>query len=142
MKHFYLRASAVQEAGTETGSTVAVGSEFKEATFILNVTSAATDAGDTLDVYIDVSPDAGTTWINAAHFTQVLGNGGAKKELVRIISAGALATPTAPLNIASDAASGAVRNVGLFDYVRYRGVAVNASTDNESFTYSLLASFR
>jgi hypothetical protein len=53
------------------------------AEFLLNVTAAATAAGDTLDVYIQATSDDGTTWDDFVHFSQILGNGGAKKELFR-----------------------------------------------------------
>lgn len=146
MKYLELRASSAQAApASVTGATIKVEQDaapYTEAEFILDVTAAATDATDTLDVYIDFSPDGGTSWVNAIHFTQVLGNGGAKKELAKITANTGLATPTAPLSIAADAASGAVRNISLFECVRYRSVSVDASTDNGSFTWSLKAVYR
>jgi hypothetical protein len=145
MKQLVLRTSSAQTTvGTETGAILRVPEDvntFIEAEFILDVTAAATDVGDTLDVYVDFSPDAGATWVNAIHFTQVLGNGGAKKELAKINANTGLGTPTAPLNIAADAASGAVRNISLFEYVRYRGVMADADADG-SFTWSLKAVYR
>ena len=146
MKQIVFRESSAQAApATVTGDKILVLQDttpWVEAEFILDVTAAATDATDTLDVYIDFSPDGGTSWLNAIHFTQVLGNGGAKKELAKINTNTGLATPTAPLSVAADAASGAVRNISLFDCVRYRSVSVDASTDNGSFTWSLQAVYR
>lgn len=49
------------------------------AALLLDVTAAATEVSDTLDVYVQQSPDEGTSWDDFVHFTQVLGNGGAKK---------------------------------------------------------------
>jgi transposase-like protein len=63
-------------AGT-TGTTTNVGI-WRRAVVVLDITTAATVAGDTLDMYADVSPDR-STWLNAVRFTQVLGNGGAKR---------------------------------------------------------------
>jgi len=143
MKYLELKSSAATTASeTRVVKVPQDASPFVEAEFILDVTAAATAADDTLDVYVDFSPDGGLTWINAIHFTQVLGNGGAKKELAKINATTGLATPTAPLNIASDAASGAVRNISLFEDVRYRAVIVDADTDDASFTYSLKAVYR
>jgi hypothetical protein len=48
------------------------------ALFALKVTAAAAAVGDTLDVWLQHSWDDGTTWDDFIHFTQVLGNGGAK----------------------------------------------------------------
>lgn len=145
MKYIEFKASGAVLAPSSTVGTpirlVPESNPFTDAEFILDVTAAATEAADTLDVYIDFSPD-GESWVNAVHFTQVLGNGGAKKELAKINSNTGLATPTAPLNIASDAASGAVRNISIFEWVRYRAVSVDATTDNGSFTYSLKGIFR
>lgn len=50
--------------------------------FLLDVTNASSLVGHTLDVYLQSSVD-GSTWDDFAHFTQVLGNGGAKKYLAR-----------------------------------------------------------
>ena len=122
MKYLELKASGAVAAPSSTTSAPLRVTEdanaFVEAEFILDVTAAATAAGDTLDVYVDFSPD-GVLWINAIHFTQVLGNGGAKREIAKINANTGLATPTAPLSVAADAASGAVRNMSLFEWVRY-----------------------
>lgn len=53
----------------------------RRATFMLDVTVAGSLVGDLLDVFLQSSPDGGTTWDDFVHFTQVLGNGGAKKFL-------------------------------------------------------------
>lgn len=103
----------------------------------LDVTAAATDAGDTLDVYVDTSIDGGTKWVNVGHFTQVLGNGGAKTFLMGLKNDNPGAT--AVYDVSSDAAAGATRQIGFGDRIRFRGVTVDASTQNASFTYSLKA---
>lgn len=82
-------------------------SKYDVATFMCNVTAAATEAGDTLDVYVDLSLNA-ITWFNAIHYTQMLGNGGAK------IFVAQLTHPTAgvaDINVTADAAANAVRNL-------------------------------
>ena len=73
-----LKASGAVAAGSVTGDAVKLQKVYQQATFVLNVTAAATEVDDTLDVYIDTSYDGGTTWVNVGHFTQVLGNGGVK----------------------------------------------------------------
>lgn len=102
----------------------------------LDVTAAATEAGDTFDVYIDTSFDGGTTWLNIGHFTQVLGNGGAKKFVMAFKNDNPGAS--AVYNVTSDAAAGATRQTGFGDRIRYRATTVDVTTaDNLSFTYSL-----
>jgi len=104
---------------------------------ILDVTAAATDATDTLDVYVDTSFDGGASFVNIGHFTQVLGNGGAKKFIM-----GFKAAPIAASNcvaFTADQAAGAALQMGFGDRIRVRSVTVDASTQNASFTYSVKA---
>lgn len=49
---------------------------------VLDVTAAATDAGDLLDVYLQA--DLNGNWIDIARFPQCLGNGGAKRYIMTI----------------------------------------------------------
>jgi hypothetical protein len=51
----------------------------------LDVTSAATLVGDTLDVFIQNTLDQNAKWTDAVHFSQILGNGGAKRYLDKIV---------------------------------------------------------
>ena len=135
-----LRASTEQTAGTDTKDGVKLQRVFTEALITLDVTAAATEVDDTLDVYIDVSPDGGTTWLNVGHFTQVLGNGGAKKYVMalRADNPGA----TAVFDVTADAAAGATRQVGIADRLRARGVVVDAGGSAAAFTYSVKAFFK
>jgi hypothetical protein len=132
-----LRASAAQAtAGTVTGTAIALQQAFKEMSVQLIVSAAGTDAADTLDAYIDTSFDGGTTWVNVGHFTQVLGNGGAKTFVMSFCNANPGAT--AVVNVTSDASAGATRQIGFGSQIRYRGVMVDADA-NGSFTYELKA---
>lgn len=130
-----LKASAAVTAGSVTGDTVKFQKPFKQATVVLNVTAAATEVDDTLDVYIDTSFDGGTTWVNIGHFTQVLGNGGAKEFAVNIINE----NPAAEIDVASDASAGTIRALGLGDRIRYRSTVVDAGGAAASFTFGLVA---
>ena len=58
---------------SSTSSSQTLPPRCKGLVFLLNVTNADTDANDTLDVYIQESPDGGTTWNDIAHFAQILG---------------------------------------------------------------------
>lgn len=110
------------------------------AQFEYSLTAAATEVGDTLDVYIDTSFDLGTTWINIVHFAQSTGTSEPDRA-VAIVSPGGSAM-TAPVDVAADAAAGAVRHF-LGDRVRVRYTMVQAATnDNESFTFLVNAVFR
>ena len=126
---------ATTTAGAVTatnGTAVYIGGERGRFVFLLAVTAAATDAADTLDVYMDWSFDD-STYINGGHFTQVLGNGGAKSFYM-------IFDPSAPgtsvIDATSDASSGAVRPALFAPYVRGRYVIVDADADS-AFTFSV-----
>ena len=105
---------------------------------LLDITASATDAADTLDVYVDVSYDA-VTWYNAIHFTQQAGNGSAKKEIASIAAGW---YPTAVVDVTADAASGAVRPGQIGRYVRIRSTVVATGTDDEEHTFAVYAYVR
>ncbi|MCC7139779.1 MAG: hypothetical protein IT460_15255 [Planctomycetes bacterium] len=99
--------------------------------FVLDVTEAATDVGDTLDVFVQAL--LGSTWVDVAHFTQVLGNGGAKRYVAKVCAGVA----EAMFSDASALAAGSVRHV-VGDAWRARWVIVDADAD-ASFTFSVVA---
>ena len=130
-----LKASGAVAAGSVTGDAVKLQKVYQQATIVLNVTAAATEVDDTLDIYLDTSYDGGTTWVNIAHFTQVLGNGGAKEFAANIINK----NPAAEIDVAADAAAGTIRALALGDRIRYRSVAVDAGGVAAAFTFGLVA---
>ena len=127
-----LKASGA-EATSATQTAVKFRGIHREAQILLNVTAAATLITDTLDVYIDTSPDGGSTWYNVGHFTQVLGNGGAKKYVMVLNSSNA--GTSAVLDVTSDAGAGVTRQYGIADRLRSRSVVSGTGT----FTYSVVA---
>lgn len=123
-----------------SGTGYKLQQKFTELIVVADLTAAATDATDTLDIYIDTSFDGGATFVNIGHFTQMLGNGGAKKFIMSFKS-----NPIAAANcvaFGTDQAASAALQIGFGDRIRYRTVAVDASTQNASFTYSLKAFFK
>ena len=131
-----LRASAaITSATTENGTASKLDTKYSELVVILNVTAAATEVDDTLDVYVDTSFDGGSTWVNIGHFTQVLGNGGAKKYIMAF-KANPITASNSVLATADQAAAAALQ-IGFGDKLRYRGVTVDPSGSNISFTYAV-----
>jgi hypothetical protein len=121
-------------ARTTTGTGDAIQLDgFEVLCFQLEVTAAATDAGDTLDVYVQTTVD-GTTWLDAVHFTQVIGTGGAKRYVSKISAS--LAQAEYETGTALGAA--AVRHL-MGDQYRVRWAITDASTVNASFTFSVAA---
>lgn len=133
---FTLRASAAQTVGTVTGTATTGMGHYKRYIVLLDITASATEAGDTLDVYIDVSPD-GTAWLNAIHFTQKAGNTVAIKEyaVLDATNPGAVV-----IDVTADAASGVTRPSIFGSQVRCRSVVVEANANaNSSHTFSVVA---
>lgn len=132
-------ALALKASGAQTDSTNGTGvvcGQYRRFAILLDITALATAVDDTLDVFIDVSPDGGTTWINAVHFDQVLGNGSAEKQWAVLDAA---APGTSVVDVTSDAAEEAVRPYLFGSHIRYRSTIVDAGDDNASFTYSVTA---
>jgi len=134
-----LVASGAKTASGNSGSLTPFGSKvgkLKAAIFQLAVSAAATESGDLLDVYVQHSPDDGTTWDDFIHFTQVLGNGGAKKYIATWLRD---VTPESEIKAPADAALAAgVLQGPIAPLLRVKWVIVDASTQNASFTLSLV----
>jgi hypothetical protein len=132
-----LAASAARTASA-SGTTfpIAAGrSRFMVACIVAD--ASTTDAGDTLDVYVDLSPDGGTTWVNAIHFTQRAGNAvGAKTEVAVLDSASA---STSVVDVTTSANSGAVRPYVFGNAIRARWAIVDSGDHNSSHTFGVTA---
>lgn len=106
---------------------------FEVLAFELDVTAAATEVGDTLDVFVQTTVD-GTTWVDIVHFTQILGNGGAKRYFSKVAAAQAL---TEFENGAALAAA-SVRHIPGSRY-RVRWAITDSGTVNASFNFAVYA---
>lgn len=130
-----LLASAARTASANSGGLTRDYSPFSTATFFLDVTAVAAASTDTLDVFIDRLLPDGSTWDNIVHFTQVLGNGGAKK-FVADMTAG---TAAGEVRAVGDAVANSVRDVQWGSTLRVRWEIAGGTA---SFTFSLTAHFR
>lgn len=124
-----LQASAAQTA-TGQSAAVKLPYEFKAVTFELDLTAAAAAVGDTLDATIQTRVDQ-TNWLDICHFTQALGNGGAKR-FVATLSTGVNQTM---YEVGTALAAGSVRNV-FGDEYRVSWVIAGATPN---FTFSCWA---
>lgn len=127
-----LLASAARSA-TGTGEAVIGLGEWRVLILQLDLTAAATDAGDTLDVFVQTTVD-GTNWVDIHHFTQILGNGGAKRYYAKVVWDAALT------EFENAAALGAAANRAIIgDQYRVRWAITDAGGVNASFTFSVRA---
>jgi hypothetical protein len=127
--------SAARGAGVnQAGTVMEVYGERSRFVILLNVTAAATEVDDTLDLFVDVLGPDNITWLNAIHFTQVLGNGGAKKFFAVLDPSN---PGTAVIDVSADAAADAVRPALFGPQLRGRYTIVDAGGGAASFTFSL-----
>lgn len=128
-------------AAARTGAAVVNGTAFevggrKNWAIHYNLTAAAAVAGDTLDVKAQMSLD-GTVWYDLIHFTQSLGNGGAKSFLFTTTFA---AMTTAALDVSAALGSATGRQTTTVGYyIRGTYTLVDGGAHNQSFTFSLTA---
>ena len=105
--------------------------------FTLDVTAAATDVQDTLDVYVQTLLDM-VNWVDVVHFPQCLGNGGAVRYIEKIEAQ----TSEAGFNVTAALAAGTVRHL-LGDRWRVRwdlyesGPASGSGTGLAIFTFEV-----
>lgn len=100
-------------------------------TFMCDLTAAVTDAADTLDVFVQTRVCG--FWTDVVHFTQMLGDGGAKRYISKITTA----VTTAEFENATALGAAAVRNL-IGDAWRVKWALVDADAD-ASFTFSVHA---
>lgn len=112
-----------------TGDAVAIPEWEVAIGVLLDVTAAATDAADTLDVTVQTL--VGSTWLDAHHFTQVLGNGGTKQFFAKLN----MTKNLTEYSLGSALSAGSSRDLGG-DAWRVRYVQVDADND-ASFTFSV-----
>jgi hypothetical protein len=101
--------------------------------FVLDVTAAATEVDDTLNVAVQTLVD-GTNWVSVAAFTEVLGNGGAKRYLMKINASAAEAV----FEGSGALAAGSIRD-WAGDAWRVNWIIVDPGAGAASFTFSVTA---
>lgn len=102
------------------------------------VTAAATEAGDTLAVYLQTSYDQGTNWVDVARFADVAGNASVPVQQVYAhsdpgdVDAGFLVTGDINLTATNNV------DITLGDRLRLKWVVTQAATNgNESWTFTV-----
>ena len=130
-----LSSAARTESGTSSEYRMAPG--LKALFFLLDVTAAATDAGDSLNVYIQESPDGGTTWNDIASFAQFVGNSAAANQLA-VINCEAAAENEIGATKDGALAAGSVRQGPAASYLRAKYVIVDSGDGDQGFTFSIV----
>ena len=129
-------AALAARTASANGTAIQIAGERRRFLIVNAITASLTDAGDTLDVYVDFSLD-NTTWYNAVHFTQQAGNGADRTEFAVLDPAN---PGTSVINITTDANAAAVRPALFGPYMRARWAIVDdGGNANSSHTFSVLA---
>lgn len=128
-----LEASAAHTA-TGTGTAMRLPKDAKAVIYIFDLTAAATDAADTLDVKIQTKLDK-SQWFDVVHFTQVLGNGAGDFTYVAKISA---ADGEGMFEIGTALAAGEVRSL-IGEETRAVWTIVDSGDADQTFTFSVYA---
>ena len=89
---FDLSYTSADAAGTVVGTTITGLDAFKSL-FIYAALTGPT--GGTLDVYLQVSPDRGTTWVDYAHYVQIAAGAAVAKKVFTVSRYGQQTTVTA-----------------------------------------------
>lgn len=126
-----LLASEARTA-SETGGYIMMPPDHTAMIFELDVTAAATDGGDTLN--IEIYAKMGDNNVEIVHFAEVLGNGGAKRFYAKIMAQ----TAEALFGNTALAAGTTVRHL-LSTHYYADATIVDTGTDDASFTFSVIA---
>ena len=143
---FALLASAARTGTTKSATDTAYGSAVRIANFgrpiralvaELDVTAAAKEAGDKLDVAVQTLVDGNTddgNWVDVIAFTQVLGNGGAKRYFAKIAAVTALTM----FEAATALTAGNIRDL-IGEQLRVKYAITNDADDpvDTSFTFAV-----
>jgi hypothetical protein len=114
-----------------TGTAVTGLAEWQTLILQLDVTAAATGSGDKVDVFVQTTID-GVNRVDVYHFTQILGNGSAKRYFGKLIYDAALT------EFENGTALGAAATRAILgDQYRVRWAVTDAGTHVQSFTFSV-----
>lgn len=140
----YSALATVTDAGATAGTqtTALTMADFKvsqwafvAAIFVLDVSAAATEANDTLDLQVQTLVE-GDNWVPVCSFTQVLGNGGAVVHVGKISKT----EPQAMFANSAALAAGSVRNIFGSSW-RTSYVIVDPTGTNAAFSFIVRGAF-
>jgi hypothetical protein len=88
---FNLSSTSPASASTAVGATVTGLGAFRSLDVFATLTGAT---GGVLDVYLQTSPDGGTTWVDYAHYVQIAAADGAANKRFLVTNGGQQTTVT------------------------------------------------
>lgn len=136
-----LLSSAARTTDSQ-GSAVTRMQNFRQGLIFLDITAAATETADTLNVYIQTSPD-GTDWCDVGSFAQQAGD--LTTPVRRLLTWSSYSLPTADEGACTDAtlAAGTMNQGPIADTLRVKwDITDSTTTGNLSFTFGVTGYFR
>lgn len=118
---------------TIMGNTATVGDavdglgRFDAASLLLTVSGKSFDASTTLDIYVQYSPDRGTTWDDIAHFAQITNSAIGNGTYVMFLRRGTAGVADRATDDAATLSVNSVRNISWCDRMRIKTANVNIS---------------
>lgn len=131
-----LSSAARTAAGTQTFQ---IPEKTRSLMLQLDVTAAATDAGDILALWLQGTVD-GTNYYDIGRFADVLGNGGAKRYIMVVNREAAAESELITPTDGSLAAGSVTQGPFPASDLRLKWTVTDVSTDNASFTFSVTSS--
>jgi hypothetical protein len=122
-------------ASTAAGDTVAGLGKYDAIQIVANLVGAT---GGTLDVYMQTSPDGGTTWYDYVHFPQLGAGAAAIRYMVNIPSAGATGITVIGTGSSPALAANTVVGGSWGDRLRALYVAGASTSAGAAITISIL----
>lgn len=126
-----LLASAAQTATSTGEAAVRLSDAPNGYVFIVDLTAAADDGDDTLDLFVQTK--IGSFWVDVVHFTQMVGTDSASRYIAKVTGA----VNTAEFENGTALGAAAVRNL-IGDQWRVRFAIVDPTGSDASFTFSVV----
>jgi len=121
-----LAATAIVADATTNHTPVTRLEHYRNAIILLTLASKTMDAATTLDIYLQYSPDEGTTWDDLVHFAQVTNAAmGAGSYVVVLSPIGSGAGAVDRVVTDGTLAANSIRNQHWCDRIRVKTVSVN-----------------
>jgi len=134
-----LMSATTVTADATTNTTAVTGlSKYTLATILLTVASKTMDASTTMDVYIQYSPDEGTTWDDIAHFSQITNDAVDNGTYVLFLNSGASVGAVDRATTNGTITANTLRNISWCDRLRVRYTSANFS-GNDTVTLTVSA---
>ena len=131
-----LLAATINTGDTATAGTEVAGlQDFTKATVLLTVAAKTMDASTTMDVYVQYSPDGGTTWDDIAHFAQLTNAAVGDGTYVMYLNHGTAGVADRVTDDGATITANSVRNISWCDRMRVKYDGANfAGTDTVTLT--------